>query len=120
MRSIPYTLQSFIELAGRENSRGKDIGRLDAEVGRANRAMRLARKQYLRDLASDTLDDAQREQRRNEYRKSRLEMQETRDEAVRNVLRAALGSFEHKLSRREFGFGLTPGPSVGGETDVPS
>lgn len=115
MRSIPYTLQSFIELAGRENSRGKDISRLDAEVGRATRAMRLARKQHLRELASDTLDDAQRERLRSEYRASRREMHETRDDAVENVLRAALASFEEKLSRREFVFGLTAGPSVGGK-----
>lgn len=113
MTAFPYTLQSFVELAQRENRRGRDISRLDSDVGRVTRQLRAARKRY-RDQAS-RLDrhDPARAELRAEYRGRRSELRLARDRAVEAVLETATHSFEKKLVGSTFTFGLHPGPLVG-------
>ncbi|MCK6081300.1 RNA-directed DNA polymerase [Microbacterium sp. EYE_5] len=115
MDAAPYTLRSFVQLAERENRRGKDISRLDPAVGRATRAMRIARKQFFAAAANHDRADPARVTLRDEYRALRLQLRASRDQAVESALRGALVSFEEKLTRDEFRFGLTVGPVVGGK-----
>lgn len=115
MSAVPYTLQSFTELAERENRRGKDISRLDPAVRRATQAMRSARGRFLASVASHGAEDPARAVLRAEYRAVRQELRKSRDESVEFALRAALTLFEEKLTGRQFTFGLAPGPLVGGK-----
>lgn len=60
MNAIPYTLRSFIELAKNENCRGKDISRLDPDVGRATRTLRERRERLLVEIKRLERDDPAR------------------------------------------------------------
>lgn len=113
MKTIPYTLRSFIELAENENRRGKDISRLDPDVGRATRALRERRERFLTEIKRLERDDPTRDEVRKTYREDRLELRRERDQAVEAAMHDALSTFEEQLSNDEFTFGLTEGPKVG-------
>jgi len=108
-----YTLRSFIELAERENRRGKDIGWLDPEVRRATRSLRKRRELFLSTISDFKRDDPARELIRQEYRAVRQNLRQDRDDAVESALHQALASFEEKLDKGTFSFSLRPGPVAG-------
>jgi hypothetical protein len=112
--SVPrYTLRSFAELAERENSRGKDIGRLDPDVRRATRSLQKRRELFLKRISKYKRDDPAREPIRQEYREARQKLRQERDEALESALHQALTTFEKKLDKGTFSFALRPGPVVG-------
>jgi hypothetical protein len=108
-----YTLQSFVELAERENRRGKDIGWLDSGVRRATRALQQRRELYLKRVSQLDGDDAAREKIRKEYKEARQKLREDRNDAIESALHAALASFEEKLGEGKFSFELSLGPIAG-------
>ena len=113
MKAIPYTLRSFVELAENENRRGKDISRLDPDVGRVTRALRERRERFLAEIKNVEKDDPSRDEVRKTYREDRLELRRERDQAVEAAMHVALSTFEERLSKDEFTFGLKDGPKVG-------
>lgn len=115
VRTLPYTLRGFIELAESENRRGRDISRYDAGVARANRALRDARKRHLAELGRASDDEQERSAIRDSYSEVRHDLVRQRDLAVETALHSALTSFENKLTKDAFSFGLIPGPHVAGK-----
>ena len=113
MSAPRYTLRSFIELAERENRRGKDIGRLDPDVRRATRSLQKRRELFLTAISKYERDDPAREPIRKKYREVRQKLRHDRDEAVESALHQSLASFEEKLDKGIFSFVLRPGPVAG-------
>lgn len=108
-----YTLRSFVELAERENRRGKDISRLDPDVRHATRLLQKRRELFLSTIAKFTRDDPAREPIRQAYLEARLNLRQLRDEAVESALHRALTTFERRLEKGTFSFALKPGPLAG-------
>lgn len=111
----PYTIRSFVDLANLENRRGKDISRLDPEVGRVTRALRAARQRYLRRAKKLARDSPERIAARETYRAQRHDLRRKRDEAIETALRGALHAFEERFSEGQFSFELVAGSLVGGK-----
>ncbi|WP_162246296.1 antiviral reverse transcriptase Drt3a [Microbacterium sp. Root1433D1] len=111
----PYTVRSFVDLANLENRRGKDISRLDPEVGRVTRALRAARQRYLRRAKRYARDSPERLALRAAYRVQRSDLRKRRDAAIESALRDALRVFEDKFSDDRFSFELVAGPLAGGK-----
>jgi hypothetical protein len=108
-----YTLRSFVELAERENRRGKDIGWLDPDVRRATRSLQKRRELFLTTISKYKRDDPAREPILQEYRDARQKLRQDRDDAVESALHQALSTFETKLDEGTFSFALGPGPVAG-------
>ncbi|GAA1936811.1 RNA-directed DNA polymerase [Brevibacterium antiquum] len=113
MRKVPYTLRSFVEIAESENRRGRDISHLDPEVRRVTRALHDRRDRYFADLALLDKDESSRDVIRKTYRSDRQELRRARDQTVETAMHTALLTFEEKLSKGEFSFGLREGHKVG-------
>lgn len=121
----PYTLESFAATAQREDQQGRTIGRRDADVRAANRALSNRRKKYTTDLAALAADDPSRSNIRGVYRSERDDLRKRRDHAVRVFLDRTLADFETRFTSDEPFYELVLGPTMAGKptyqmTDEPS
>lgn len=115
MSVMPYTVQSFIEIAERDARRGKDLSSIDPTVAATIQDLKEQRSKYWATLHQFAEESEERERHRREYKEDRENLRKKRDLEVEKVLQSALDKFQDSLSHGTYSWGLLKGKIVKGD-----
>lgn len=113
MKTSPYSLRSFIDLAEHESRQGKSLSRIVPNVQTAVQDLQELRKSYWEKIRYIDEDSNERALARTTYVEERNALRLARDAILEGALQDSLARFQHALVSESFTWDLTEGKRIG-------